>query len=130
MENYTEHTPRNNRRTTLGIILLAVGGIYLLNQLVGFILPFWLFSWPMWLIVIGLAIGAKHNFRHPAAIILMVVGGLSLINVIAGYHLIVFWPLVLIAIGIRMVFFKDGHWQRHRWEHRNQWHNTDYRDSL
>jgi hypothetical protein len=133
MEQNIDHNnnPRANKRLTLGIILLAIGSIYLISQLAGFILPHWLFSWPMWLIIIGVALGAKNNYRHPGAFVLIILGILCLVNVIAGYHLIIFWPLVLIAFGIRLVFFRDSHWCRSRWERRNQWrHHADYRDTL
>jgi hypothetical protein len=134
MENNIQpNTPRGNRNVTLGVILLAIGGIYLLNQIAGFILPYWLFSWPMLLMAIGFAIGVKHNFRRPGAFILVAIGAVGLTNMIVGYHLIVLWPLIFIAIGIRMVFFKDSHWCHSRWERRNQWRQhpyTDYKDQL
>lgn len=132
MENNIQHNPHSNRRTTLGIILLAVGCIYLLNQVAGFILPFWLFSWPMWMIALGVITGIRYNFRKPWSVLLIAIGGIFLANMIFGFHYLLFWPFILIAIGIRMVFFKDDHWRRDRWERRDQWSqtHTDYRDTL
>ncbi len=53
----------NKGKVMAGLILLAVGGLLLLKQLSDFLIPGWLFSWPMWLIAWGLYLGAKHNFK-------------------------------------------------------------------
>lgn len=130
MENNIQYNaPHNNRRFTFGIILLALGGLFLINQFAGFILPYWLFSWPMWMIAAGVISGARHNFRKPWSIMLIVIGGIFLANMILGFHYMLFWPLIMIAFGVRMIFFNDRHWIRDRWEHRGQSH-TDYRDSI
>jgi hypothetical protein len=134
MDNNIQYNNSNgNRRTTLGIILVVLGGIFLINQFAGFVLPYWLFSWPMWMIAAGVISGVRHNFRKPWSITLIVIGSIFLANMALGFNYVLFWPLVLIAIGVRMVFFRDSHWCRDRWERRNQWSqqaHTDYRDTL
>jgi hypothetical protein len=131
MENYIEHKKHSNR-FTVGVILLIVGVIYLLNELTAYTLPYWLFSWPMWMIVAGVITGTRNNFRKPWSIMLIVIGSIFLVNMILGFHYILFWPLMLIVIGVRMVFFKDSHWCNGRWERRNEWQqtHTDNRDTL
>ncbi|WP_295649038.1 DUF5668 domain-containing protein [uncultured Mucilaginibacter sp.] len=113
MENNSEYSnPRHNNRLTLGIILLGIGIVYLLNQVTFFSLPFWLFSWPMWMILIGFASGVKHNFTKPGAIIMMAIGGIFLANMALGFHYMIFWPLMLIGAGIYMLFVKGSKWER------------------
>ena len=60
-----------------GIILLAIGGILLARQ-VGADLPSWLFTWPMILIVVGLFVAIKTNFRDFGWIFL--IGGRSIFS--------------------------------------------------
>ncbi len=45
-----------------GLILLAVGAVLLLNTL-GVNLPYWLISWQVGLIVIGLALGFRQQVQ-------------------------------------------------------------------
>ncbi len=121
MENDIEYKKRNNNRFTLGIILMVFGAIYLLNNFTFYALPYWLFSWPMWMIAAGIITGVKHNFRKPWSVMLIVIGAIFLVNMIVGFHYILFWPIMMIAVGIRLIFFKEGHWLRDRWERRDHW---------
>jgi len=127
MENNIEYRkPYHKNRLTFGIILLGIGIIYLLNQVTFFSLPFWLFSWPMWMIVIGFAIGVKHNFSKPGAIMMMAIGGIFLANMALGFHYMIFWPLMLIGAGVYMVFVKGSKWDHDQWVRRNQWREDVY----
>ncbi len=83
-----------------GVFLVVAGILYLLYKM-GLPLPWWLFSWPMILISIGLFQGVKSNFKNPSWLILMVVGGVFLIeNALRGTHLRQYIiPIILISIG-------------------------------
>lgn len=102
-----------------GLFLLAVGGVLLLRA-VGVFFPYWLFTWPVILIVIGLFIGLRHNFRGPAWFILIAVGCGFLLDdafpdvAVRQYIL----PLVVIAMGI---FFIMRPWRHRRRRFQNQW---------
>lgn len=101
------NTPRNGKALA-GIILLALGVILLVQQLNFFFIPHWLFSGPMWLIYLGLFIGAKSNFHKPSAFLLILLGGVLLIdNNIHGASGII-WPIGVIAVGLWLILRKRG----------------------
>jgi hypothetical protein len=123
MDNNIERTEKRRRnRVFAGIILLVAGTVYLFNQLNFFFVPNWLFSWPMALILIGIITGAKHNFRNPGWFYMVLVGGVFLVNMIVpSVQVAMLWPLILISIGVRMLFFRESRWCQERWERRNAW---------
>jgi len=72
--------------------------------------------------LIGLITGIKHNFRNPGWFYMVLVGSVFLTNMIVPtIQVALLWPLVLIAIGVRMLFFKESRWCRERWEQRHAW---------
>jgi hypothetical protein len=94
---------QHNGRVMAGIILLAIGSMLFIRQMDWFFFPHWLFSWPMWLIAIGVYIGAKHNFTKPAWLWLVVLGTAFLVthNVHDGGRIV--WPAAVMALGVWMV---------------------------
>lgn len=86
----------------LGLILLFAG-VALLGYKLGLPLPGWLFTWPMILILIGLAIGIKDRFNNPGSWILLLIGFIFLAekNVVGfkNYQKYIA-PIILISIGI------------------------------
>ena len=117
--------PRNNK-AFVGLFLVGLGSIYLLRQLDFFFFPNWLFSWPTILIVIGIASGIKHNFRNTASYVLIAIGSIFLLSHIINISLHFFWPLIIIAIGARMLLGPNHQWGNNRWSyrHNDQWHNN------
>ncbi|MFC5271544.1 LiaF transmembrane domain-containing protein [Adhaeribacter terreus] len=115
MQHNQNYRPRRSGKVMAGLILLAVGVIFLLNNM-GYFFPNWLFSWPMLLIVLGLFVGFKHNFRTPGGFILILVGATFLakkyfyINIAWGYV----WPVIIIIVGLWMIFGRSHryHFQR------------------
>ncbi|PRY04607.1 hypothetical protein CLV24_13413 [Pontibacter ummariensis] len=85
-----------------GLLLIVVGLVILASKLDIFFLPYWVFSWQMFLIVLGLFIGFKQNFRKSGWLVLVLIGSAFLLNeVITGFSLSVFfWPFLLIGIGL------------------------------
>jgi len=106
---------RDNNRAFAGLVLMIIGGIYLLRQLNFFFIPSWLFSWPMVLILVGVLSGIKHNFRHPFAYVMIFLGGVFLLGHVLSVGIYYFWPIIMIAIGISMMFKQNGYWSRERW---------------
>ncbi|MCJ8165432.1 cell wall-active antibiotics response protein [Pontibacter sp. E15-1] len=100
-----------------GLLLVTVGMIILASRLHIFFFPYWIFSWPMILIVIGLFIGFRHNFRKSGWLVLVLIGSLFLANdLITGLDMhVFFWPVLLIGIGL-WVMLKP----RNRYEEFNQ----------
>ncbi|MBL7847709.1 MAG: hypothetical protein JNL40_09600 [Cyclobacteriaceae bacterium] len=97
----------NSGRVIGGIVILMVG-LAILARRADYDLPYWLFSWPMILIVVGLYIGARNSFRLGGWIAVFLVGAVFLADDIFGYFDLdisrYFWPCVIIAIGLYMIF--------------------------
>lgn len=109
-----EHSPLG--KALGGIILVAVGATLMAKQL-GAVLPEWLFTWPVLLIVIGVYVGARHLFRNPGWVILVGIGALFLADQIyTDVNITTFlWPMFIIAAGLFMIFKPR----------RKQFHGTD-----
>ncbi|MCU0421494.1 MAG: cell wall-active antibiotics response protein [Bacteroidia bacterium] len=86
-------------------ILLVLSGIVLLLKQLGVNFPDWLFTWEMLIIIIGLYIGVKHNFKHTGWLVLISIGGILLIDDIYPETRLenFLWPAVVILIGIVMI---------------------------
>lgn len=102
----------SGRRWT-GTFLLLIGAAALLKSYFIPTLPAWLFSWQMLLIILGLFIGIRHNFRGGAWFMLMLIGGAFLIHQfyphIIGQRAI--WPVALIVLGFFLIFKpRHRHW--------------------
>jgi predicted membrane protein len=112
---------RNNSVLT-GLFILAIGVVLLLRQS-GFDFPFWLFTWPVILIGVGILGGIKNNFRPGGWMIVMAIGGIFLADrLIPGVSIQHFaWPLLLMAAGLWIIVRPKTH-HRHfgRWHERNR----------
>jgi predicted membrane protein len=88
-----------------GLIIIVVGTLLLARQ-VGADLPYWIFSWPMFLIALGIYIGARHSFRQWVWLIPVMIGTAFLLEDMLPELRIreYFWPLMIIIFGIVMVF--------------------------
>ena len=101
--------------TLSGLILIAIGLLFLLDHMdvihIGNVMRFW----PMILIVVGLSkFLSEHN--RVSAVILILIGGYFQLNNLGLINLSwnTFWPLLLIVAGILMIFtrFDFGRTQR------------------
>ncbi|HUQ97471.1 MAG TPA: LiaF domain-containing protein [Chitinophagaceae bacterium] len=108
--------PNKNRheRVSGGFVLLLIGGALLARQL-GAPLPDWLFTWPVILIIVGLFMGIKFQFRTGIWLVPIFVGGVFLADqVVPGINLKPFiFPLVIILVGILFILKpKSQAWQQ------------------
>lgn len=119
-EKWEEKKRRQNPNSHLwlGAILIVVG-IAAIAKSAFFDLPYWLFTWPMILILIGLFSGIKHNFRNNAWWILMLIGGYFLSDEIFPglVDRQYFWPVGIIIVGIVMILKPKRKW--------DDWSNWD-----
>ncbi|MEO5893998.1 MAG: DUF5668 domain-containing protein [Ferruginibacter sp.] len=101
MEPNKHFKNKEGGRVIAGLILVGVGAALLLRN-TGFEMPGWLFSWPMILILVGIYIGVKSNFRNNAWYILILIGSYFLVSrFIPSLGLQpFFWPIVIIALGV------------------------------
>lgn len=94
-----------------GVFILLIGIVALLKAAL-VPLPYWLFSWKMLLIVLGLFIGIRHRFCGMTWLVLILIGGAFLAEDIypdiemRRYT----WPVLLIILGIMFILRP-----RHRW---------------
>ena len=118
MDNKFKGERREEGRIIAGLILVCVGAALLLRN-TGFPMPYWLFSWPVILILIGIYSGVKHNFRNSSWAIMIAIGAFFLIDrIIPGLSLApYFWPLLIIAAGVIFILRP----KRDRW--------IDYQDN-
>lgn len=101
-----------------GLIVVLVGVALLLKKS-GVIMPDWLFSWQMLLVVIGLFIGVKHGFKNHAWWIMTLIGLVFMAdNFIYDWSIRqYFWPVVVIAVGLAMIFSKrHKRWDGSAWK--------------
>jgi hypothetical protein len=120
---------RRDGRMTVGIILIAVG-LFLILRMFGWFSPFFFsfhFGWPVILVIIGLIIGVKSNFRKNAWWILILIGGshmlLPYFPFIGGVPTRqILWPSLLVIAGLVVILRKrddrwDNKWKQNRHVH-------------
>lgn len=118
MENFNQRkfvNSNSNGRVLAGVILLGVGVVLFARQL-GVEMPYWLFRWEMFLIVLGIFIGAKHSFKRSGWIFPVLIGSFFLLDdLIIDIRLKdFFWPTIILLAGAAMIIspFKRKHWEK------------------
>jgi predicted membrane protein len=109
--NNNKEKSSEGSKAIAGIIIVAVGVALLLRN-IGFLLPHWLFTWPMILILVGIYTGFKHNFKNNSWLIVTGIGVFFLIKrFIPSLHVEpFFWPLIIIAIGVIYILNPEKKW--------------------
>ena len=104
MQNLNSPNQKSGK-ALVGLILLSLGFILLLRTLDIFFIPSWIFSWPVFLILIGVFIGSRQGYNRPSAFMPIVIGVIFLSNkVIPDMDLArFFWPLMIIGLGTWLV---------------------------
>lgn len=99
--------PRRSRRNNLiaGLLLLVIGVVLMTRQVERHLIPDWLFTWPMILIIVGLFVGIQTRFRDFAWLILLGIGTFFLADDVfpnsdAGRFVI---PTVVCLAGLLLV---------------------------
>lgn len=101
------HRPSNRGgRVAGGLLIVAVGAALLAYQLDMLLLPRWVFSWKVLLIIIGLFSGFKHSFRNPGWIVPVLIGGIFLLeDLVPEIELRPYiWPILVIGFGLWIIF--------------------------
>src|SRR6185369_477399 len=88
-----------------GLLIVVIGSLFLAREL-GAEIPFWVFTWKMLLIGIGIIIAVKHKLMHPGWIFLIGVGGAFILNdVYPDMHIKpILWPSLIIMAGLVIIF--------------------------
>jgi len=118
-----------------GLILMVVGIGFLFNQLDMFDFPHYLFNWHLGLILLGLFIGSRNNFRNSAWYIMVAIGAILLLGDVTNINLHnVIWPLAIIGVGIWLII-KRNHSHNYTWgknlegKWEKKWGNDKYWNS-
>lgn len=98
---FGEQTRRSHSNVPVGVILLAIGGVFMAKQL-GADLPEWFFSWEMLLIGIGIVVGFKSKFRDFGWLIMIGIGLVFLADDIYPIKNYV-WPAAIILVGLIVI---------------------------
>jgi predicted membrane protein len=103
--SFSDKNSSNNSRVLGGLLIIAIGLIFFLRQSGIAFFPYWLFSWPMILIAVGLFVGFKHGFRGPGWLVLLIVGSFFLIDTILDVHNMRRYlvPAILVGIGVMLI---------------------------
>ena len=123
MSNGNDNRP-NNSRIFAGLFIIAIGVLFFVRQAGLDIFPYWLFTWPMILIAIGLFVGIKHDFTGSGWLVLLIIGGFFLMDDVLGmYNLRRYLvPAVLVAVGAMLILRpKKGE----RWGRKKEWRDKD-----
>ncbi|MBA3649091.1 MAG: hypothetical protein H0W62_11175 [Chitinophagales bacterium] len=106
----------------LGFLLLIVG-IGLMLQKAGTPIPNWLFTWKTFLILLGIFIGVRHQFKGAAWLVLILIGGISMIDdVYPSLSLHQFsLPVIIIAVGLWLIIRPKNyrHWDQESMKWKN-----------
>lgn len=105
---------KSSGKVWAGFIIVAIGALLLIDN-IGFNMPSWIFHWSNILIVIGLFIGIKHNFKNGNGIVLIIVGAFfTLREALDNFYDFdrVGWPLLIIALGMFLIFKPKGNCNR------------------
>ena len=112
-------------RLWTGVFILLIGVVLLLK--VSNVIPpewSWVYTWPVFLIALGMFIGLRHGFRGITWLILMLLGGAFLADhmypdmELRRYT----WPFILIILGLFFIFRPRGRWH---WEVGEKKNNPD-----
>ena len=116
MEKQTEERWKSSRKNAersriwVGLFLLLIGGLFLARES-GIAFPSWFFSWPVFLIAVGLFSGIKHGFRGIGWLFPVIIGGIFLYDKISPdvNFRPYLWPIMLMAAGLFIIFRPKGH---------------------
>lgn len=98
INNNDNSQPKNSGRVWSGFIIVIIGFAFLLNNM-GLAIPRWIFSWSNFLILLGVFLGVRRNFKGIAWLILILIGAYNTLCNIPGLDL----DLSKYALGIGLV---------------------------
>lgn len=107
-----------------GLLVIGAGVLFLLKEM-GAWLPSWIFTWQMFLIVLGLYVGVKHAFRRISWLILVAIGSAFMVQEFyPDIHIARFvWPVVIILVGIGIILKpkrREKKWKRWAEKHKRE----------
>ena len=94
-------------RLWVGLGFIAIGGV-LLAKRSGLDLPYWIFSWKVILIAVGLFVGARRSFKLGSWVVPIIIGVVFLTeDIFFDFNMRpYYWPIILIGIGLAIILRK------------------------
>lgn len=132
MNEHTTHNS-NDKRFWLGLILVAIGGVWLLDNLdiIPYYIPQYFFSWKTFLIALGLYFVIGRKKAEPG-IIMIAVGSIFLLQDIGLFYVRniwhIFWPAILMVIGISLIMRRSGYGRSYETDEKKN--SIDYIDDF
>lgn len=110
MDNKKNTSKPRTAKIALGTILV-IAGTLMFGRNLGLNIPYWLTSWPLLVIMIGVISGIKHRFTKPGAYIMILIGSIFLLNdIIPGFQLHeVIFPIAITTLGIFLILKRNAH---------------------
>jgi predicted membrane protein len=119
----TNNNGSNNSRVLAGLFIIGIGVLFFLKQTGLNLFPYWIFSWPMILIAVGVFSGIKNNFRGSGWIVLLILGSFFLLDdVLKMYSLRPYLvPAILVGVGVMLIVRPKNNisWRNRRGEFRD-----------
>jgi predicted membrane protein len=118
----------NNSRVLAGLFIIGIGVLFFLKQTGLNLFPYWIFSWPMILIAVGVFSGIKNNFRGSGWIVLLILGSFFLLDdVLKMYSLRPYLvPAILVGVGVMLIVRpKNDMGKRGEWRQWDRWGSFD-----
>lgn len=107
----------SSRSAVLGLILIIVGGIFLLDNfnLIPYDISYYLFNWKGLMLLVGTVFLATKDNKTPG-FTLLAVGGFFILSDVMSYEFDwhwydtrkLFWPVLLIVVGL-IILSRKGH---------------------
>ena len=96
---------QRNSGPWIGLIILVIGVFLFIDKLDILYFPGWLFSWKVLLIVIGVLIGVRTNFKSIGWLVLVLLGSFFLLDEIPGFEYIRRYslPIGIIIVGLFII---------------------------
>jgi predicted membrane protein len=103
-----------------GVLFVLIGIAALLKAAL-VPLPYWMFTWPMLLIVVGIFVGIRHGFRGMSWVLMILIGGAFLADhIYPDFEMRRYtWPAVLIVMGLFFIFRPRRRWHYDQDEKKN-----------
>lgn len=123
---------KNHRKGKIfgGLLIAGVGCLFLAREM-GTYIPSWVFTWQMFLIVLGIYVGIKQAFQNIGWLIMILIGSAFLLrDYMPEYNFTHYlWPVALIIVGIYVMLKPRGRYRRHwrKWDrYKNRQKENDW----